>query len=640
MAAAKWQPGTLYPPGSIVQPSTTPPAGIVTLNNPGFETGNLTGWAADAGSNAVVSGAHRRSGSYGVEFSGTAGQVKLMQQASQPVAPGVSVTAGCWAHQGPASKGNNAAAVAIQFYDGVTPLGLVITGNVVDDSDGGFKQSTVTSVTPAGADGFRIGVLVNRTASGWNAVDDFTCSTNASSDGLLFRAVQPSAGYSGVGEPTWPTVSGVQVVDNEVTWEAYYGSRITYQAEAILVSGPTEPTWPLTAGATVLDGTIKWELAPLSISDVNCPHTRVWLVAKYKIFAGDGDIVRYCVTNNPRDWTTAKDAGYLGTGMVEDGANDVRVLGLYRGNLVPMNNKMAQQWQIDPDPELMSLLDTLPGIGSIWTLSWVSIANDMFYLSNLGVRTFGLSGATNNLKSGDVGLPVDVLIQERVRRIQLTPNEQPLGMYFPSSGQFWLSFNFPAPAPNPTDYENMVLYRCLPELVVGQRYCEVFVYTLNQTGQVGAWSRFLFPFAIDYFAQVGNDLLVRDGNKVYRISEEIGATDFYVDGEAPTGTPFNAMIQWPWLDMSNPGADKEMESYDLVGYGKAQVQIGYNQAQLGWFTPEFETDPDTLCGTPVPMPLTAPSLSARITYNGWNPADATTDKQRFWGFNAMNIYYQ
>ena len=46
---------------------------------------------------------------------------------------------------------------------------------------------------------------------------------------------------------------------------------------------------------------------------------------------------------------------------------------------------------------------------------------------------------------------------------------------------------------------------------------EAFVYTINQVGRMGAWSRYLFPFDIDYYATVGNDLFVREGNRVLRL---------------------------------------------------------------------------------------------------------------------------
>lgn len=620
MAYKKWQPGHLYPTGSIVEPLTAPDIAATPITNPGFETGDTSGWTVTA--NAAASNARRRSGAYGLRFTGSAGVERHISDDRMPINPGVKATGACWYHQGDASSGKNTGAAILVFYD----AGLVeipnsqVTGNAITSSNGGFKQSTATGVAPATAAHVSVGIQTNRTNSQSSNADDFSLNFGAANNGLLFKAVQPATGYSGSGEPNWPVTNGVQVIDNEVTWEAFYGTRVTYKSRAILKSGPTEPLWPTIVGDTVADGTIKWELSVLHIDDVNCPHSKYVVIAKSKVFALDRDIAAYCATLNARDWTSKKDAGFLGIGLSEGGDNDFTAMGLYRGNLVTMNSADFQQWQIDPDPELMSQLDDMPGIGSVWHLAIASIAGDMFYLSNLGVRTIGISGASNNLKAGDVGLPVDTLVQDLVAKLKLDPDEQPIGFFFPSSGQYWLVFN-------------------LVDDLTSVRRATVMVYTLNQIGQVGAWSRYEFPFAIDYAAQKGDDLYVRDGDTVFRLSDQIGTCDYFVDGYTPTGTPFDAIIQFPWLDMGAVGADKDLESYNVVGEGQASIEIGYSQTEPGYFTPPYLTPADTLPGTPIPMPLCAPSFSVRLTYHGWDPADAATEQNRFWQFIAVGLEF-
>src|SRR5690606_37727123 len=120
----------------------------------------------------------------------------------------------------------------------------------------------------------------------------------------------------------------------------------------ILKSGSVEPSWPSNIGDAVVDNTISWIASDPFITDPNCPRSKVVVIAKFKVFAGDKDIVRYSATANPADWTSEKDAGFLGTGVQQNGANHVAAMGLYRGNLIPMNATTAQQWFIDPDPAL------------------------------------------------------------------------------------------------------------------------------------------------------------------------------------------------------------------------------------------------------------------------------------------------
>src|SRR5690606_13931465 len=145
-------------------------------------------------------------------------------------------------------------------------------------------------------------------------------------------------------------------------WEAVSVSRLVWEAHPVLKSGGTEPSWPTTIGGAVPDNTISWVGIDPIIQDDNCPHSKVVVIAKFKVFAGDKDIVRYSATANPTDWTTEKDAGYLGTGVQQNSANHVAAMSLYRANLLPMNATTLQQWAIDPDPSLMDLLDTIDGI--------------------------------------------------------------------------------------------------------------------------------------------------------------------------------------------------------------------------------------------------------------------------------------
>ena len=86
-----------------------------------------------------------------------------------------------------------------------------------------------------------------------------------------------------------------------------------------------------------------------------------------------------------------------------------------------------------------------------------------------------------------------------------------------------------------------------------------------------------------------------------------------------------------------PAVDKVLDSFELVGYGAADVEIGYDQSVPGWFTDPYQCDPDTMPGTPVPMPLCAPSYSVRIRYHGWTPSDDSSGAQRSWSFNAIGL---
>ncbi len=137
----------------------------------------------------------------------------------------------------------------------------------------------------------------------------------------------------------------------------------------------------------------------------------------------------------------------------------------------------------------------------------------------------------------------------------------------------------------------------------------VFVYTMRGTGKQGAWSRYLFPFSVDAFAQLGNDLYVRHGDEISKVSE-------YAVGDDVGGSTiqFGGTAWWPWLDFGTPGVTKMMEGFDIVSQGVPSISIGYDQRNLAAFTDPYEVDADTLPGGVIPFPLSAPTFSLRVDF--------------------------
>jgi len=154
----------------------------------------------------------------------------------------------------------------------------------------------------------------------------------------------------------------------------------------------------------------------------------------------------------------------------------------------------------------------------------------------------------------------------------------------------------------------------------------VFVYTMNQYGKVGAWSRYVYPFQLEYFTQLGNDLYGRAGNTVYRFD----ANSVYDNEVSGTGDPFAGIIWWPWLDFGAPGTTKQMVGFDLTGTGQVNVQFGFNQRDITAFTQSWTVDADTLPDGVLPMPLAAPTISVKLTFSGGQQ----------WEWQAFNAYFQ
>ncbi|MBA4279296.1 hypothetical protein [Ralstonia sp.] len=145
-----------------------------------------------------------------------------------------------------------------------------------------------------------------------------------------------------------------------------------------------------------------------------------------------------------------------------------------------------------------------------------------------------------------------------------------------------------------------------------------WVYTMTSVGRVGAWSRYVFPFNVEGTAVLGEKLYLRAGTQVFEVDES-ATTD--------NGTPVQAIVQWPWLDFGTPGATKMLQSVDVVGSGPGTVslQIGYDQRSIDAFTPGYTIPIDTLLGMPIPIPVSAPTLSIRLSFTGQ------------WSLQAVNV---
>lgn len=138
----------------------------------------------------------------------------------------------------------------------------------------------------------------------------------------------------------------------------------------------------------------------------------------------------------------------------------------------------------------------------------------------------------------------------------------------------------------------------------------VYVFTIN--GGKGKWSRYVFPWAVDAFAQLGNDLYIRHGDEVSIVSEDAVTDD--VNGVV---TDFSGVVWWPWLDNGQPGVTKMLESLDYVGTGQGpSISIGYDQRSLTAFTTPYQIEDDTLPGDPIPLPVGGPTLSVKLDFAG------------------------
>lgn len=602
-----WAPGTLYAPGAVVKPSTNQGAFTDAIPNGDFEAGNDGNWVLGASWAFSSSGMYQ--GNFCLKWDGDHTSQRATMFDFGEVTPGQSVSVSAYIN--PNNNGADLSMLPVlRWYDAsdtfISETPDVTLGSVRAIGQGpGYRKITSTGVAPADAAHVRAAIWVGTGTDPNTAYADlvtWSLEQPAAISNFLYEAVQAAAASSGTTEPAWPVVSGNTVIDGGVTWKAIGTSIITWQAIPIMQSGTVEPTWPTVIGNTVKDGIMSWKAINRQITDENNPNTKVVALAASHIFNGDRDIVPFSAAVDPTDWTTKNNAGYLPTGLNNYGANPVAVLALYRSNLMVFNSGGYQMWQVDPDPANMALLDAQP-VGSIYTRAAQSVANDLLFLTEVGVRNLGTVGATANMQIGSTGQPVDPLVKAQLQ----AGTYEPLSLYYPGRGQYWLIFG-----------------------------AQAFVLTINGTG-VKSWSRYVFPDTItDWTLSAGILYLRTAGNLIWQLDANTKVDDF-----SGANIGFKGIVQWPYVDGGPLGINKMLVGLDLVGKGTVTIQIGFNQADDTSFSddPGFATSlsvtapytisaADTVPGTPIPIPLNAPSYSMILTFA----------VNQSWQWQASNMY--
>jgi hypothetical protein len=645
---ATWTAGTTYPPGAVVIPTIGTSTFTNAIPNGDFSGGSgLGGWTfADIGGAAAwnyTTGSAPLSIGIGYDVGGAslgipggtsmgANGASATMITSGAVTPGQTVTA-----KGYCCPNNSGADLTIWiqlnwYGPGDTPLGT--TGNRVNEKEGYTVASlAVTGIAPSGATGVRVAIYAGAGTTsrneGYVAGIYWNLEIPSLPTNFLYEAVQPTAGKSAATEPTWPTVLGNEVIDGQVTWQAIGTSIITYEAIPLMQAGVNVPVFPTQIGAIVIDSstftdsngfvintTMEWIAVDRSVVDTNSPNTPAVAIGASHIFAGNNDIADYSAAVNPLDWTSTNNAGYLPTGLNNYGDNPIMAIALYRGNLIVFNSGGYQMWQIDPDPQNMAFLDA-QAVGCIWTRSCQSIANDLIFLTEIGVRNLGTIGATANMAIGNTGQPVDPLILAQIQ----ANTYDPFTIYYPGRGQYMLIYG--------------------PQM---------FVLTINGLQGTKSWSRYIFPQAVtDATLNSGSLYLRTTGNLVWQLN----ANTLYDDTQilASVGganISFMSTAQWPYMDMGGLGLNKMLVGVDLVGDGSCILQIGFDQQDDSTFSdnPFFATSTgvtapyyvqvdDTVPGEPLPIPINAPSYSLILTFPSY---DATAASLNTWTWEAANFY--
>ena len=312
--------------------------------------------------------------------------------------------------------------------------------------------------------------------------------------------------------------------------------------------------------------------AQTHIADNKCPHTKACIKMASKIFAvgsGDADVVRYCSTSKPRDWSTENDAGFLPTGLNMRGDRSANALGAYQNKLVVFSRDGSQVWAVDPDPTAMKLADVVENVGTQHPRTVATVGGDLYFMSDYGFKSITTLADTENLADVDIGSPIDALVRK-----ETASSIRPKAFYFYGTGQ----------------------YLC----AIGN---QIFVYSVSRSSKIAAWSRYFLPREVDAFAELNMKLYMRCGDDVFVLDEE-STTD--------AGLQFEVLIDLPYMDFKSRGKLKHIYAVDVVSEGACQFSIGFDQRDADAFTPPFVVEGNSQPGDMLPVDCIGTEFSLRF----------------------------
>lgn len=314
------------------------------------------------------------------------------------------------------------------------------------------------------------------------------------------------------------------------------------------------------------------------ITDSNCPNSRSVTKAASRIFAINGETVRYCAVGNARDWTTASDAGFLPTGIQQDTRANCTAVGTFQDSLAVFFDEGIQIWDVAVDPSANAIRKRIFGVGCQQPYTLASWANDLAFLSPFGFRSMTVAETTDRIDDTDVGVQIDplVLADLATYSAQDPLTVHPLfGIWIPQLGQYWTVFDMGT-------------------------FSKAWVFTYSKSSKVACWSEYVFPIRITGVTTKAGAVYVRSADVLYSLD----AAQYTDDG-----TGIAVEVQMAFQDAKSPGVLKQIYGADYVFEGSPSVAFKYDPTDLSKETIQQVLTGDTRPGDIVPVEVCSAAVA-------------------------------
>ena len=287
----------------------------------------------------------------------------------------------------------------------------------------------------------------NKFWSGTTTMTDSTGSVSVTADYWKFQNIQGNViGVQASHEPVWWDGSGnfEYLVDQNTQWSTPLSPSLGdlvvpttrngyyYECTTAGAVGGTEPTWDTTEGGTTADNTVTWTTRQIPKSnEALAAFGRLWLLNE------TGTAVEYSDLLIPHAFSGGS-AGSIDLDTVWPNSNDTGVsLAVHNNNLIIFCERSIVIYANADNVDNIYLVETITANGCIARDTVQTIGDDIFYLSNDGVRTLGRTILQNNMPMGMVS---DNIRDEMILSIQAATYSHIQSTYNEQEGFYLITF--------------------------------------------------------------------------------------------------------------------------------------------------------------------------------------------------------
>jgi hypothetical protein len=248
-----------------------------------------------------------------------------------------------------------------------------------------------------------------------------------------------------------------------------------------------------------------------------------------KLFCDDpsAGVLRFSAsTTTPKDWTKARDAGFLAVRNQSAGSRDIVALSYFRSYVSVVFKDSIQLWQMSPDPAKFEFINAFNGPGTETPRLTTNVLGDMFYFNRGGFRSMARSSTNGDDLAEDIGAKIAALTS--VQSTAITP----VSVWSESRSQYLAAFG-----------------------------TSVYVMTYSPANKTVGWTTWTLPVQVDHWAELDGILYIRSGVGIYKfdpsvVNDTAGSVNFeVVPAFQAYGYP-GRKKRWDSLDVVQTGASK------------------------------------------------------------------------------------